>query len=264
MKSPSKHQTRRRLLKELADPEPPQVVLGEWFDSALGAAVLEAERAMLAPLLSRLFGYHILQIGCSCSHSLINDSPVGHKILFSPVFDAANGLPVADNEELPLARDSVDVVLIHHALDFTRDSHQLLREATRVLRPGGHILVIGFNPLSPWGLSKALRFRPDIPWNGRFISSRRVADWLKLLELHVEKVEFGLHFLPSGWGRVLDSAPRAEQLGRKLRSPFGGVYVMLGVKRVLPITPLLPRWRPIRPPAGIIPATENVRIKKLH
>src|SRR5690606_30958247 len=104
--------------------------------------------------------------------------------------------PVADIEMLPLATDSVDAVLLHHALDFTPDSHRLLREASRVLRPGGRMVVVGFNPVSLWGLGSLLRWRPQMPpWNARFISRRRITDWLRLLDFHVEQTSYG-GFLP--------------------------------------------------------------------
>lgn len=264
MKQQSRHQTRRRLLKELPDFEDGQQALSRWFDSPMGAVVLKAEQELVTPYLSRMFGYHILQLGCSSRHSLISDSPVGHKIVFAPEESTDHPLPVANNEELPLPKDTIDVVVIHHALDFTRDSHKLLREAARVLRPGGYLLIVGFNPLSLWGMSKFVRIRAGAPWNGRFISNRRVADWLQLLELHVEKVDYGLHFLPSRWRKVLQGAPDSEQLGKRFRSPFGGAYLIIGAKQVLPVTPVLPRWRPLRPRTAVMPAAENVRVKKLH
>jgi SAM-dependent methyltransferase len=264
VKIPSRHQIRRRLLREQVDFEDGQNVLIQWFESPLGRTVLEAEQALINPYLSRLFGYHILQIGCSSRHSLISDSPVGHKILFAPEYDKVSRLPVADNEQLPLAKESIDVVVIHHALDFTRDSHSLLREATRVLRPGGHLLIVGFNPFSLWGVKKLLKIKAEVPWAGRFISHRRVADWLKLLELQVEKVDYGLHFLPSRWRKAMNSSGGVDVLSERLTSPFGGAYLIVGTKQVLPLTPVMQKWRPLRPRATVMPAAENIRIKKLH
>jgi ubiquinone/menaquinone biosynthesis C-methylase UbiE len=51
-----------------------------------------------------------------------------------------------DIYDLALPRDSFDVVIIHQVLHFLDDSARAIREAARVLRPGGRILVIDFAP----------------------------------------------------------------------------------------------------------------------
>lgn len=257
----SKHETRRRLLRGLPDSDLLGTLVGQWFQSPQGAEVLRAEQEIVTPILSRLFGYHILQVGCSEEHLLIEDSPVGHKIVFSPAYREGLRNAVANNEELPLADDSIDVVVIHHALDFTDDSHKLLREATRVLRPGGQMLIVGFNPTSFWGLWKLFKRKVNIPWRGRFISKRRLSDWLRLLDLQVDSVDSALHFLPLNYSRLLRQAGRFEKFGSKLGSPFGGAYLILCVKQIIPITPIIPRWRPLRSRTAAIPAAENVRAK---
>ena len=261
MKLLSKHETRRRLLRGMPDSNILATLVGRWFQTRQGSEVLAAERAIVAPILSRLFGYHILQVGCNEECSLIEDSPVGHKIIFAPAWRSGARHPIADNEDLPLATDSMDVVVVHHALDFTDDSHRLLREVTRVLRPGGQMLIIGFNPYSLWGFWKLFKRKINIPWRGRFISKGRLSDWLQLLSLQIDSVDYGLHFLPLKYFCLLQLAPRMERFGSSINSPLGGAYFILCVKQVLPITPILPRWRPIRTRVSVMPVAENVRVK---
>jgi ubiquinone/menaquinone biosynthesis C-methylase UbiE len=51
-----------------------------------------------------------------------------------------------DIYDLALSRDSFDVVIIHQVLHFLDDSARAIREAARVLRPGGRLLIIDFAP----------------------------------------------------------------------------------------------------------------------
>jgi len=51
-----------------------------------------------------------------------------------------------DIYDLPLADDSFDVVIIHQVLHFLDDGARAVKEAARVLRPGGSLLVVDFAP----------------------------------------------------------------------------------------------------------------------
>ncbi len=51
-----------------------------------------------------------------------------------------------DIYDLALPRDSFDVVIVHQVLHVLDDSARALREAARVLRPGGRLLVVDFAP----------------------------------------------------------------------------------------------------------------------
>jgi ubiquinone/menaquinone biosynthesis C-methylase UbiE len=51
-----------------------------------------------------------------------------------------------DIYDLALPRDSFDVVIIHQVLHFLDDSPRAIREAARVLRPSGRLLVVDFAP----------------------------------------------------------------------------------------------------------------------
>lgn len=243
-------------------PSPPALFaeMDAWWQTPLGQALLESESAMLEPLLARIFGYHFLQLGVS-EHSMLAASPVGHKLLFAPRYAAATKLPVADNESLPLQNDSVDAVLIHHALDYTPDSHRLLREAARVLMPGGKLLILGFNPLSAWGLRHQFRLRNARPWDARYISKTRVQDWLKLLEFTVDKVEHGAYLLPLQRTRVGHTAQQVRPFKHHFNAPLGAVYLIVACKQIMPVTPIMPRWPRLPHPVLVRPVGETARAR---
>jgi ubiquinone/menaquinone biosynthesis C-methylase UbiE len=51
-----------------------------------------------------------------------------------------------DIYDLALPRDSFDLVIIHQVLHFLDDSARAIREAARVLRPSGRLLIVDFAP----------------------------------------------------------------------------------------------------------------------
>jgi ubiquinone/menaquinone biosynthesis C-methylase UbiE len=51
-----------------------------------------------------------------------------------------------DLYDLPLGNDTFDVVILHQVLHFLDDGARAIKEAARVLRPGGRLLVVDFAP----------------------------------------------------------------------------------------------------------------------
>lgn len=223
--------------------------MSDWFRTPVGEALLHLEQQYMKPRTARLFGYHMLQLGCSNVRLLLDDCPAALKVNFVPDYQPGQLSPVADNESLPLGTESMDVVLIHHALDFTPDSHRLLREASRVITAGGRLFVVGFNPWSTWGVNRLLRRRgAPPPWNGRFLSVLRLIDWLTLLDFRIEDINHGGFLLPANRSFNAMKRERYERLGQRLFAPAGCFYVIEARKHRIPITPVMSRWPRLRAP----------------
>ena len=79
--------------------------------------------------------------------------------------------------DLPLASGSLDGVILHHVLEAAPDPRAVVREVTRALRPGGRLLIAGFNPFSLWSLA---RLRPSLR-GVKPVSTLRLYDWLAVL-----------------------------------------------------------------------------------
>jgi SAM-dependent methyltransferase len=207
-----------------------------------------------------MFGYYLIQIGDpEPKLELLSASPAKSKIRLDRLGDRV-GLR-AEPESLPLAADSVDGMLLHHALDFSTDPHQLLREVERVLIPEGKLIVVGFNPWSLWGLRRLLSLRRrQAPWSGNFFSPRRVSDWLSLLGFDLEPVRY-LGYRPPTQSQMLNQQLMIlERLGQRFWPMAGGVYLVVAVKRSVTMTPLRSRWKlrsKMLPPA-VEPTARNM------
>ncbi len=215
--------------------------LREWFESPLGVQVCETQGAILEQLLPGYFGYHLLQMSIQ-SGALFDSSPIRYKFKLD-IHPADSAYCAASPAALPFANDSVDVVLMHHLLEYSSNPQQLLREVSRVSLPMGHVVIVGFNPHSLWGLCKPLgRLRKHPLWSGNFIRPGRVMDWLNLLNFKIDRAQYCTYGLPLS-GYSSQKADYSNGLSRNANLPFGAVYVIVARKQVGTLTPIKPIWK---------------------
>lgn len=159
-----------------------------WIQTPLGRSLLASQRRVLDHQLSDLTGARQLQVGLSHRLPLASGTDFSQKIITVPTWHPLmpDGVAVCDADELPFPGDSMDLVILHHAADFSPDPHQVLRESARVLRGEGRMALIGFNPLSLWGMRKLASRHQQGPWGGRFLMRSRMEDWLRLLGFQLE------------------------------------------------------------------------------
>ena len=137
-------------------------------------------------------------------------------------------LVVADTAELPFAGASLDGVVLHHALDVVADRRGTLREAARILKPGGRLVVVGFNPLSLWLLSKPHPAFRDL----RPLSVPRLGEWLTVLGMSRDARTVYLNYrsaLPLALAG--DRWSTVSAWVNRLQPPLGGAYVLAATKR---------------------------------
>ncbi len=189
-----------------------------WLSTPQGAALLQAEQQWLQQRLGRCFGsYLVLYNAVSDMHwqtDLRHQVHLGSHELQQDV--------VCSECLWPVQPDGADVVVLQHSLEFAGSPYDLLREAARAVRPGGHLLVLGRNP---WWQG----FAGDKLWRrGHKLSAARVSEWLAVLGFAQDAPAFA-HYLPAGWQRA---GHWLESFLAKKQWPFGACYMIAARKQV--------------------------------
>ncbi len=223
--------------------------LEQWYTTRLGCLLAEQEQQQLDTELVNLFGYHLLHMGSPTEGAMLRASRVNHRMRtrLDPDSRAAGrderGLCL-EPTALPFSPDTLDVVVLSHVLEFSNDPHTVLREVERSLIPEGHVVILGFNPVSLWGLIRLFRGgKGQLPWCGHFMTLTRLKDWLALLGFDVVQQRRYCYRPPWQRPRLMQQLMFMERLGQRLWPFFGGGYLLVARKRVTTLTPIRPRWR---------------------
>ncbi|MFW2440244.1 MAG: class I SAM-dependent methyltransferase [Arenicellales bacterium] len=214
----------------------------DWSQTGLGQSLLATEQMALSKFLPSLKGDIAVQYGCAGTSCLLEKSNIEHKfflvvsenpgpeILPSKSFGDLQALYVDANSTLPFLSSSVDLCLLPHMLDFSDNPHQLLRESKEILVSGGHLVILGFNPYSFWGMRKIVS-RRNVPWDSHNYSVYKVRDWLSLLDFHVSGGMMLYYSPPIQNRRLREKFVFMENVGDRWWPMLGGVYLLIAQKR---------------------------------
>lgn len=217
-----------------------------WLANAPGRQLQATERARLQALLPNLAGRLVLQLGCWETP----EEPLLRGVELR-LFQVDPEGPDADVQgelmALPLQSETVDVAVLPHCLEFAAEPRAVLREVDRVLVPEGRVVILGFNPVGPWRLSRALgRRRAVPPGQHRWLGKRRVRHWLELLSYRILCVDHYFYRPPLAGERGLSRLRFLETVGRRCWPPLSGAYAIHACKKVHGVTPIQPLVRPQR------------------
>lgn len=205
----------------------------QWLESAPGRCALAWEQVRVGEIVADIFGYVAVQVGV-VQVDFLAGCRIGGRFCCVAEEAAAGAWQVcALPWELPFACDSVDLLVLPHGLEQAPSPHAVLREAARVLRPEGALVVTGVNPFSLWRANGG----------AGSVSPLRLREWLSVLGLETAGVEFGCFRPPFRSARWLEWAGWMEPVGGRWWPVGGGVYVLRAVKRVAGMRLIAPQWR---------------------
>lgn len=228
-----------------------QQQVAAWFAGPLGSLLLERGQQLLAEQLAGHFGSFLLHYGV-CAGELALPRQITHGVRLGP---ALPGVEIVCAEEAwPVLEHGADLVVLQHGLDFALSPHQLLREAARCVRPGGHLLVLGLHPWSLWGLHRSLA--SDALARAHCITPGRLTDWLRLLGFALENCRHGCYCPPlssPGWQSRLQGV---ERWAAELQLPGAGCYLLAARKLVAGLRPLPESRRGLLAPLRPVPVAK--------
>lgn len=226
--------------------------------------------------MANLFGYYLVQLGCTSDTGWLHPSRIANKVLLDDALQADTTYPGADAtppddkqaikrvkadlDYLPIARESVDVMLLPHTLETVQDPYYLLRQVDAMLVPEGHLVLTGFNPLGCAVIKARLSRDGHAFRHASLVSSAKVVEWLEVLGYDIEHLTLsslscfaGRPGVPSRW-KALEGV---ERVLTRLGLQFGNVYCIVARKRVDAPRLVGLSWRrsrwwwPVGKPAGL-------------
>ena len=241
--------------------------------------MLAWEQARLDAMTADIFGFNAVQIGLPEINALqanrmrykwLSDSVLSNGLVTDAAVNIDNQgrsrvVVTHDFADLPFASQSLDLVVLPHVLEFSAEPHQVLREVERVLIPEGQVIICGFNPASLWGIRQStgrLSGAHFLPQNAEFISLLRLKDWLKLLNMEVNRGHFGCYAPPCATAKWLNRFSFMEKAGNRWWPYFGATYIVQAIKRVKGMHLIGPAFskQAIKAAKGV-PATNRIHKK---
>lgn len=186
-----------------------------------------------------LTGKRVLSLGYGVPYMRrINDKaerslaamPGGQGVIHWPP-NQPNLVALTDESKLPFPDNSIDRVLLVHAIEFTEHLRPMLRETWRVLASGGRMLVVVPNRRGVWARLEGTPFGHGQPY-----SQGQLDQLLRDCLFWPIQSDYALYAPPSKRRIIRRLAPAWEQLGRRWLRPFSGVVLMEAEKQVYAVS----------------------------
>lgn len=198
-------------------------LLSQWFASPCGQRLAACERRLIQQQFAKNFGSYALL------YNALDEAPyvtqirhqvrVGHADLQQDI--------QCQEQYWPIQPESIDMVVLQHSLEFACSPYDVLREAAKTVRAGGHIVITGVSPTSFFALG---RWLTKNPWRqGRCLSARRVSEWLAVLGFQLEERQFA-GYRPLCLMREPNNAAWIERYAHKKQWPLGNCYMLVARK----------------------------------
>lgn len=133
-------------------------------------------------------------------HQVFGVEPARTLARYADAADTASSYIVADGAAVPCASGAFDLVVAYNSLQVVADLRGTVREAARLLRPGGHLCLTVSHPAMDLGRFVPTDSGVEFAVRAGYFESRRVEDTLEMN---------GLRVTCRGWTYTLEDYARA-------------------------------------------------------
>lgn len=205
-------------------------LLKKWFlDNPVGLYTADWEKRFFKRHMSKqkTIG-KIVQFGMADWLKLSeNNICVYHDIFMQPNF-------------LAFSDSSLNLLIMPHTLEISKNPYQTLIEAFRVLEPEGKLVISGFNPYSLWHYSRWFNGK-ELPEKQCCQPLKNLKKQIKSIGFEIEQGQFMVYVPPVKTERALKRWQFMEAAGNRWWPSAAAVYGLVLRKRIAGVKPL-PEW----------------------
>lgn len=168
-------------------------------------------------------------------YPMLNRLDIEKGDLFSKLQDH---LIIAKQHKLPIDNNIIDLAYLPYTLESLHDYLEVLTEVYRVLKPGGRIIITGFNKnIFGWVFRKFIsnKLHPILSTD-KIFTVNQVKYWLILLGFDEIHVEYDFYNLLINSKVCLKYFRFLEKTGKFFPFIHGNIYAISASKRVIPLT----------------------------
>lgn len=205
------------------------IELREFYQSPRGQAAAAAAGRVLAqymPAAGACAVYGYAPAGIITAPNALALMPAPQGVAAWPSTQGNRAALVEENA-LPLPDQSLDTLVLMHALESCGNPLSLLRECWRVLKGNGRLLIVVPNRRGLWARAEATPFGRGSPY-----SATQLRAQLRQSQFVAESWQRTLFVPPFKSRALLSTAPLFESMGRTLAPTFGGLIVLLASKQL--------------------------------
>ncbi len=214
---------------------PDIVDMRDFYATTVGAVVRRILRRKVRQIWPNIKGEWIMGLGYPTPFLRQYREDVKNIVAIMPAEQGAlswskaqpNIVILSDEMSLPLADQSVDRVLLAHALEFTPHNRHMIREVWRVLKEGGRLLIMVPNRTSIWARTDRTPFGQGHPF-----TMSQLSRFLRDNLFTPIQSDYALYVPPTRSRLILSIAFAWESIGHKWFRKMGGVLIVEASKQI--------------------------------